>query len=286
MLDWCADVQNFPKFQGFAAQIIDSLSNCLPLAKSMKKIHRERMWGNFHQLRTSSTFCELWQEFTSEATGRRGSPLFYQRLTDVLFKNILEYIYNVSTESVAERTDELTYEETNGLRYAAGYIPRALCKRIERSSHQLKDSLILCLQDLVEDDGTADDDSDDWVTLVDRGGLKYVTDDMFHLVKEMEYELRFQLKSKVKGNFKEATMRAIMQNDDVLYYWSLISSEWEEERELLLPMIIDLWITMRGFSFASAWIENYKIANKKTIQKMAGKRKQLQGTMATTENKD
>ena len=42
-----------------------------------------------------------------------------------------------------------------------------------------------------------------------------------------------------------------------------------------LVMIIDMWITVRGFSFASAWIEKYKSANKKSVQKSKGVRKQL-----------
>ena len=54
----------------------------------------------------------------------------------------------------------LTYEEKNALYYAAGYIPRALRKQLERSKHEFK-KLILCLHELTEDDGI-DDDSQDW----------------------------------------------------------------------------------------------------------------------------
>ena len=40
---------------------------------------------------------------------------------------------------------------------------------------------------------------------------------------------------------------------------------------LLLRLIADLYLTIRGFSYASAWMEYYKQAKKKstTIQKLA-----------------
>ena len=38
-------------------------------------------------------------------------------------------------------------------------------------------------------------------------------------------------------------------------------------------MIVDLWVTMRGFSYASAWNEKYKQAKQKTTRKSKGVRK-------------
>jgi len=46
-------------------------------------------------------------------------------------------------------------------------------KKLENSSHKLKEELILCLLELTEDDGIADE-SQDWLTQRDRGGLKYI----------------------------------------------------------------------------------------------------------------
>ena len=61
----------------------------------------------------------------------------------------------------------LTYSEENGLRYAAGYIPRKLITQLHRSSHLLKDELIACLQALSEDSGEMKDESEDWIDAVD-----------------------------------------------------------------------------------------------------------------------
>ena len=95
----------------------------------------------------------------------------------------------------------------------------------------------------------------------------------------MEMELRSHLQGNaVPVDFKK-TVRAISTNEDVLFFWSMLATEWEEsESEALLPMIVDLWVTLRGFSFASSWMEKYKLAKKKTLQKSKGVRKQLLAT--------
>ena len=46
----------------------------------------------------------------------------------------------------------------------------------------------------------------------------------------------------------------------------MLSSDWSDgNAEVLLYMIIDLWVTVHGFSYASAWIEKYKAVQKKTL---------------------
>jgi hypothetical protein len=36
-----------------------------------------------------------------------------------------------------------------------------------------------------------------------------------------------------------------------------------------------MWITVRGFSYASAWVEKMKVAQQKTTQKSKGLRKTI-----------
>ena len=42
-----------------------------------------------------------------------------------------------------------------------------------------------------------------------------------------------------------------------------------------LSMVVDLWLTVCGYSYSSAWVEKYKVAQKKSTQKSKGIRKQL-----------
>ena len=59
-----------------------------------------------------------------------------------------------------------TNNERSALRYASGYICQHLCKKSERENHDLKEEMILCLASLVKDSN-----SEDWLELMDRGGL-------------------------------------------------------------------------------------------------------------------
>ena len=53
-------------------------------------------------------------------------------------------------------------------------------------------------------------------------------------------------------------IECILSDEDVLFYWTIVAAEWEEEAEkTLLRMICELWITIRGFSFADSWLEMY-----------------------------
>ena len=39
----------------------------------------------------------------------------------------------------------------------------------------------------------------------------------------------------------------VMEDEDVLFYWSIVSGDWEEEEaEQLLKQIVDLYVTIRG----------------------------------------
>ena len=59
--------------------------------------------------------------------------------------------------------------------------------------------------------------------------------------------------------------------------WSLLSADIDSEAfacELLAEMI-KLWVTIRGFSTVSEWVEQYKASSKTTTQKSKGLRKTL-----------
>ena len=108
------------------------------------------------------------------------SALFYQRVTDVLFRLLIKSHYQIANNDEASST--LNDLEANALRYAAGFVCRHLRNKIERSSHHFKEELVLCLMTLVkgvqyqENSGT----NEEWIDLVDRGGLWHVRENTFH----------------------------------------------------------------------------------------------------------
>ena len=95
---------------------------------------------------------------------------------------------------------------------------------------------------------------------------------------EVKSHLHTTNPSILQSGLKERICGSILENEDVQIYWSIIASSWsKEEADELLAMITQQWITLRGFSFASSFNEEYKKKNKKTLEKSKGLRKNLIG---------
>ena len=109
---------------------------------------------------------------------------------------------------------------------------------------------MLCLVELCEDDGTDVDASADWTKAISRGGIKLVNNKTYHFFHAVEMNVRRHF-SKTSApthsaGSKAALVESIATDEDVLFYWSIISAEWEEkEEQILLRMLIDLWVTVR-----------------------------------------
>ena len=74
------------------------------------------------------------------------------------------------------------------LRYAAGCVPRMLKKKLKKSTHPLREDILLCLLDLL-DDVDENEESTEWIQLINRGGLTLVNNTTFEVFVAMEYEL-------------------------------------------------------------------------------------------------
>ncbi len=124
--------------------------------------------------------------------------------------------------------------------------------------------------------------SEQWTDLVDRGGLIHISDTIFTLFASMEMEVRSHLRAEnpslLKAGLKELLTTSVLQNEEVQFYWSVVSANWvKEEADELLRMIVQHWITLRGFSFVASFMETFKRENKTTTQKSKGTRKTLIG---------
>ena len=69
----------------------------------------------------------------------------------------------------------MTYEESNALRYVAGYVCNKI-KKILASKLPYKGDL-LCLMDVCDEDDEVSN-SADWIHAVDRGGLCHVSENI------------------------------------------------------------------------------------------------------------
>ncbi len=122
-----------------------------------------------------------------------------------------------------------------------------------------------------------------WLDIVNRGGLFPLNDESFRFFCAVERVVGKELPQQYHEQHsqgrtvKETVLDAATNDDDVCFYWSLISQDINEEETSLelLHEIINLWVTVRGFSLASTWLEVYKRAAKTTVSKKTGLRKGL-----------
>ncbi len=58
-------------------------------------------------------------------------------------------LYTISSKSPAP----LDYTERNALRYTVGFLVRSLREKVNKGAHPLKEIILLCIADIIEDGG-------------------------------------------------------------------------------------------------------------------------------------
>ena len=176
----------------------------------------------------------------------------------------------------ASNTDEeatLDYEERSALRYTAGYTIHSLLKKINKSRSKQSNKLKKCLREMAEDTDESVLDSAEWTRALDRG-LIHVNDIIFSVFTEMELALLRNL-AVYKENFCQV-IDLILNDENVLFAWALASASWQEEdSNVLLQMIVEHWVTLRGFSNAKSLLEKYKRKSRQGVQNSKGLRRKL-----------
>ena len=164
------------------------------------------------------------------------------------------------------------------IRYAAGYVFCALRKKILKSAYpqkeQLSDIVEVLLQNDDQDDSAEHDTSCEWMEIVDRGGLIHISDELFRVFIAIELEIcirrhfRVENSQKITASYEGKVAARILTNEDVLFHWCMVCCDVPEElSNELLKRIVELWTTICGFSFAKSYMEMYKQATKKVLQR-------------------
>lgn len=280
LLKWSLNEHNNEKVNKFVQGLFEELEK--PIIASVKKsCNRDKLWRNYFLLRSSKEFVNLWTEFLKHAD-LEPSPVFYQRLTDIVFRKVMQDHFTYSDCSRTDEVAPISDQEGNALRYAAGYVCRHLRKKIERGSHELKEELILCLMALVKDRNSEEyGTNEEWTKMMDRGGLWHVKETTYALFLSIEEEIRNHLITLVTPapESKCEILKKVTNSDDVQFYWLITTADFEiddkQTHETLLQMIVELYLTIRGFSYASIWMEKFKQSTKKSTQRSKSLRRDL-----------
>ena len=175
--------------------ILSMLNKCIPKKITTKQCF---MWSHYCTLCISLEYISEWQKFFGSIPDTCASkywPMVYQYAGHLIFKELIKSRCTVTDVSSCSNPG-LTYSEYSALRYAAGYVPRALRKKVVRSSYseESKTDLLNCLDDMVGTDDVQCD-SADWIKCVNRGGLIFVNDLTFEIFVAMELEIRNHLQA-------------------------------------------------------------------------------------------
>lgn len=123
---------------------------------------------------------------------------------------------------------------------------------------------------------------------MNRGGLLFISDSMYQFLVSVELEIRKHFtvpNATIEDSLKSRAIQGVLENEDIPFHWACFSVNWDAtESEELLRRISELYITIRGFSFASGVMEQYKRALKKSTQKTKALRKTLDTTKDVQNN--
>lgn len=282
LMAWCNDDVNKKSFDTFSKWLIDDLKTCFKPCRSLR-LRREKMWGEYHKLRTKDTFTKEWEKFLKASIDQKASPTFFQYVSNRVFRQVMEKRYALSEASNEDQQAQMTWEEENALRYVAGYVCRKVQKNIQSSSLPDKDDLVMFMIELSGDEMDEEEGTETWTNLLDRGGLWHVNDNtylIFHIIEEeIRRHLNVRSLSKLNEETKKCILDAVMASEDLLFQWTLMIESANADDSIgmaALKMIATLYLTVRGFAFATSCLELYKLQHKKQVQKSKALRKKVQ----------
>lgn len=122
----------------------------------------------------------------------------------------------------------------------------------------------------------------EWIRSIGRGGLFHVNDATFLFFCAVEIQTQHHLPSHLRQSTdhlksKESLIQAISSDKDVLSTWNTLAVDISDENQAneLLNLLIEQWITIRGFSLTATWLEQYKKASKQSTKKWKALRKEV-----------
>ena len=111
-----------------------------------------------------------------------------------------------------------------------------------------------------------------------RGSLKHISDTLFDFFCSLEiiYLSIHAESANEKEGIKDVVIQKMMKDKDVLFCSLMVAVNWEVgESDALMRLMSEQWVTLRGFSYVSAFVEKYKHWKKKS----KGLRKKLNATV-------
>ena len=144
LLQWCKEEENKAVVDVFSRQLVADLSEPFVASSKRRPLNREKLWKALLSVRSSSGFITCWVALCERASALV-TPILYQHLTDLIFRKLVREKYGMKEQINSADSPELSYNEANVLRYAAGYVVCHISeKNKEEKSHFRKRAPLLC----------------------------------------------------------------------------------------------------------------------------------------------
>ena len=290
MLQMIDDPQNMELYDDFADALYEKLESVvisvMPLSSAGA---RSDLWKKYHKIR-STELCDTWDKFLKDLSIEDGIgtsiyTLLTQMINDKMFEELVVHYTSTHTDVAHHNVckKSLSSLEEGIIRYATGFIPHTLIKRFEARKDKKYALFVDCLlgmsinyEDSVESSFL--EYTKRWTNIINRGGLFEINDQSFNFFKEVESTLQMKLQffmlESAKGienkSYKDRIISEVTSDEDVLFHWSICAVHIMDEQlsNELLNYIVELWLTIRGFSLANEWLEIFK---QKTVSSTKGK---------------
>ncbi len=125
-------VDSQSSFGTFACELITQLQGCFKPHWIYQR-RRELMWEHLFKMRSSAAFKAKWSDFLSKSINVDPWLIFYQSIVDSAFNALIKRHFQFDWSEDQSQEVSLDCEEKNTLRYTAGYITRALVRKLKRS---------------------------------------------------------------------------------------------------------------------------------------------------------
>ena len=255
---------------------------------------KNQLWKDFFAHQTNE-LNDMWVAFLSSI---QVDEKFYS--DQLLIQSVGRHLFNfiIKRESPVYPTSPVQVpsvqsDETNALRYAAGFVLRSVRNQLCKSNSPSSTALVTFINSLQED---VNDDTESassyleytkvWINKVNRGGLFSISDNVYETFHAMEIVQRTYLKD-LHNPFHTALhvdklIQLITEDDDVQFWWAIVCAPLDDDlAEILLEKITRLWTTIRGFSYTSSIVEQYKQSTKEVLQRKHALRKNLKANTCT-----
>ena len=284
-------------FDKFCKDIMACIHECFSHFRSiMPQLAKVRAHRDFHLARVQ-TIPGLWLSLTSIIGVPNIEPLDFQSVNRQLFNQCMQELFLMLTPPTPAVTKEikLLADEENSIRLASGYVGMKLFNRFGKNKGMKASQYRECLSDMSKkgDDSSFYAYTTEWIQSIDRGGLFSVSDSTFNLFKAIEVRTKAILPEQLaclnQQYNKDEVIHTIIAGETVQLKWKPVRVNVmdEEDASELLFGIVEMWVTVRGFSITSKWMEEYKQAKEKVVKKKMSLRKELQAKLSTsTSNSD